>query len=99
MGGNPTFNQMPEDPNQEPDFIKSPFNNKANPYAQTRLIKDLLKYTPEQLDNKEAELVNMIDNAINSNKNVIIFYKSSFPAAAYFIKYFLIFISVLLMPT
>ena len=70
MGGNPNFNVMPEDPNQDPDFIKNPYTNNANPYAQTRLIKDLLKYTPEQLDNKDAELVDMIDNAINSNKNV-----------------------------
>jgi hypothetical protein len=62
---------VPEDPNQDPDFIKNPYTNNANPYAQTKLIKDLLKYSPEQLDNKEAELVNMIDKAINSNKNVI----------------------------
>lgn len=68
---------MPDDPNQDPDFIKNPYSNKANPYAQTRLIKDLLKYSPEQLDNKEAELVNMIDNAINSNKNVYIILKNS----------------------
>ena len=73
MGGNPNFNQMPDDPNQDPDFIKNPYTNKANPYAQTRLIKDLLKYSSDQLDNKEAELVNMIDNAINSQKNVIKF--------------------------
>jgi hypothetical protein len=58
------------DPNQDPDFVKNPFTNKANPIAQNKLIKDLLKYTPDQLDNKEAELVNMIDNAINKNKNV-----------------------------
>lgn len=61
---------MPVDPNQDPDFIRSPYNNKSNPYSQTKLIKDLLKYSPDQLDNKEAELVNMIDSAINSNRNV-----------------------------
>lgn len=70
MAGNPVFSPVPVDPNQDPDFIKSPFTNKANPIAQNKLIKDLLKYTPDQLDNKEAELVNMIDNAINKNKNV-----------------------------
>lgn len=71
MGGNPVFSIVPEDPNQPPDFVNSPFTNKANPIAQNKLIKDLLKYTPDQLENKEAELVNMIDNAINKNKNVI----------------------------
>jgi hypothetical protein len=71
LGGKPNFTQMPVDSNQDPDFIKNPFTNKSNPLAQTKLIKDLLKYTPDQLDNKEAELVNLIDNAINANKNVI----------------------------
>jgi len=62
---------MPDDPNQEPDFIKNPYTNKANPYAQTRLIKDLLKYNVNQLNDKESQLVDMIDKAINSNTNVI----------------------------
>lgn len=32
-----------------------------------------MRYSKDQLDSKEAELVNMIDDAINKNKNVIIF--------------------------
>lgn len=29
-----------------------------------------MRYSKDQLESKEAELVNMIDNAINKNKNV-----------------------------
>jgi hypothetical protein len=29
-----------------------------------------MRYTPDQLENKEAELINIIDSAINNNKNV-----------------------------
>lgn len=72
MGGIPNFNLVPEDPNQDPDFIKNPYTNNANPYAQTKLIKDLLRFSPDEINRKEAELVDIIDNAINSNKNVFL---------------------------
>ena len=58
-GGKPDF-EMKED---QPETIMSPYTNEANPELQNKLIRDLMKFSPEQLDMKQGELIDMIDRA------------------------------------
>ena len=65
-------------------------DNQVNTFTQSKLIKDLLKYSPDQLDNKEGELVNIIDKAINSSFNVnkiMNFFQIFFPRKILFLTY------------
>jgi hypothetical protein len=61
FGGKPEFVVSDEQPQSQ-----------TNPYAgnkslQTNLIKDLLKFSKDQLESKEGEIANMIDKADESN--------------------------------
>lgn len=73
--------------------MMNPFSNpdnQVNTFTQSKLIKDLLKYSPDQLDNKEGELVNIIDKAINSSFNVnkiMNFFQIFFPRKILFLTY------------
>ena len=65
-GGKPNF-ELADD---QPEGAANPYTNEANPEIQTGLIKDLMKFTKEQLDMKQGELTNMIDQAQEKETNV-----------------------------
>ena len=69
VGGKPEF--VPSD-NQKEE-VRNPYNNQANPEEQNNLIKDLMKFTRDQLDLKQGELANIIDKAQNQEKPVILY--------------------------
>lgn len=66
IGGKPEF--VPSD--NQAEQVRNPYNNQANPEAQNKLIKDLMKFTRDQLDLKQGELANIIDKAQNQEKPV-----------------------------
>jgi hypothetical protein len=67
FGGKPKF----EKSDNQHENVRNPYANTSNPIAQNKLIKDLMKFTTDQLDMKQGELANMIDKAQEAEKNVI----------------------------
>jgi hypothetical protein len=66
LGGKPNFVPSID----QTETKENPYSNQANPIAQNKLIKDLMKFSNDQLDLKEGELANMIDKAEQNEKNV-----------------------------
>jgi len=71
IGGKPNFNKS--DDNKE--TVNNPYSNESNPLAQNQLIKDLMKFSKDQLDMKQGELANIIDKAEAKESNVKYFLK------------------------
>lgn len=65
-GGKPVF-ELSDD---QPEGAQNPYTNESNPEIQSGLIRDLMKFSKEQLDMKQGELVNMIDKAQEKETNV-----------------------------
>jgi hypothetical protein len=66
LGGTPNFHVSDD----QPTPTQNPFT-KNDPTLQNKLIKDLMKFSPDQLDMKQGELANMIDKAQEQEKSVI----------------------------
>jgi hypothetical protein len=66
VGGKPEFIVS----DNQPEPVRNPYNNQANPQVQNNLIKDLMKFTRDQLDLKQGELANIIDKTQNEEKPV-----------------------------